>query len=425
MKPSPYNVQLHTAHLNMRRLLVLRGIAIGGWLLTLLIVISTLHVKSGISPILLTLSIWGGVSLWTWLRIKQMETIADSHFFMQLVFDVTILTILLYLSGGSTNPFTLMFLLPLVIAASVLSMRYIWSIALLTIVAYSFLLFQYTPFIPLEHHVEGHFSTHIVGMWWGFVISAALIAAFAAKMGHTLRERDHVLAETKEKTLRDEQLVALGALAAGAAHELGTPLGTIAILAHELEHEYQDDAALSEQLQILRSQVSRCKETLSTLSASAGQLQAAAGRRQYLDDYLSETIQQWQTVRPGISLLINLSGDLPAPQLLADQTLTQALCNIFNNAADASLNDIEIHAKWDEEKLQLEVRDRGPGIDEAASELIGQSIFTTKAGDQGMGLGLFLAYSVIHRLNGEVILRNREGGGASTFVTLPLQKLLV
>lgn len=425
MKPAPYNVQQHTSHLNMHRLLVLRGIAIGCWLFTLLLVLATLQVEARIWPILLTLAAWGGISLWTWQRIRQMDTIADSGFFIQLVFDVAILTILLYLSGGSTNPFTLMFLLPLVVAASVLSMRYIWSIALLTIAAYSFLLFQYTPFIPLEHHMEGHFSSHIVGMWWGFVISAALIAAFAAKMGHTLRERDHVLAETKEKALRDEQLVALGSLAAGAAHELGTPLATIAILARELEHDYQDDPVLGEQLQILHSQVNRCKETLSTLSASAGQLQAAAGRCQPLDEYLNETIQQWQAVRPGISLLINLNGKQPSPQLLADQTLTQALCNIFNNAADASPNNIEIFAEWDEQQLKLEVRDRGPGIDEEASEHIGQSIFTTKAGDQGMGLGLFLAYSVIHRLNGEVLLRNRDGGGACTFVTLPLKKLLV
>ena len=424
MKANQQQVQLHTSHLNMRRLLILRMIAIGSWLITLFATLVTLHVEASTWPLLLTLAGWGGLTLWTWWRVKQMPVIADQSFFIQLILDVAILTLLLYLSGGSTNPFTLMFLLPVVVAASLLSMRYIWSIAFLTILAYSFLLFNYQPFLPLEHHMEGHFSVHIIGMWWGFVISAALIAAFAARMGQTLRERDHILAEAKEKALRDEQLVALGSLAAGAAHELGTPLGTIAILSAELEDEYQSDQELNERLQILRSQVSRCKETLATLSASAGQLQAAAGRSQLLDQYLDETIQQWQKLRPGISLLINLHGPQPAPRILAEQTLTQAMLNIFNNAADASPDDIDIRAKWSTDHLTLEVRDRGPGVDEEVSAYIGHSIFTTKGSDQGMGLGLFLAYSVVHRLGGDVSLHNRQGGGACTIVTLPLNKLL-
>ncbi len=422
---SYHDVHQHTTHLNMRRLLVLRGVAIGSWLLTLLLVTFTLHLQSAIWPLLLILALWSGLSLWTGWHIKKMEAIADSRFFIQLILDVAILTLLLYFSGGSTNPFTLMFLLPLVVAASVLSMRYIWSIALLTIAAYSFLLFNYQPFIPLEHHTTEHFNIHIIGMWWGFVISAALIATFAAKMGHTLRERDHILAETKEKSLRDEQLVTLGSLAAGAAHELGTPLGTITILASELEHQYAEDKALSEQLSTLRSQVQRCKETLSTLSASAGQLQAASGKSLPLDEYLDEIIRQWQQMRPGISLLISLKGEQPPPLLIAEQTLTQALINIFNNAADASAHDIEITAQWHENLLQLTVLDRGAGIDDETNARAGRSIFTTKEGDQGMGLGLFLAYSVIHRLGGEIELTNREGGGACTAVTLPLQKLLI
>ncbi len=425
MKPNQKNIQRDTSQLNMRRLLVLRGIAIGGWFITLLIVMNTLHLSASVWPLFIVLGIWAGLSARTWRQIKQRTTVTDFQFFIQLVLDVMILTLLLYLSGGSTNPFTLMFLLPLVVAASVLSMRYIWSIALLTITAYSFLLFIYTPFIPLEHHMEGHFNTHIIGMWWGFVISAALIASFAARMGLTLRERDRIIAETKEKALKDEQLVALGSLAAGAAHELGTPLGTISILCSELKDQYKDDSQLNEQLQILHSQVIRCKETLATLSASAGQLQAASGRRQLLNEYLNETIQQWQTIRPGISLTVELQGKHPAPQILAEQTLSQALSNIFNNAADASPDDVEIIACWDKLQLQLTVKDRGAGIEEAASQQIGQSIFSTKESDQGMGLGLFLAYSVIHRLGGEVVLENRAGGGASTVVTLPLGKLLV
>jgi two-component system sensor histidine kinase RegB len=154
----------------------------------------------------------------------------EAKLFLELLADVAALTALLYLSGGSTNPFVSLYLLPLIIAATALTARYAWAMAGLTIACYSALMFFY---LPLGHGHEMHssaFNLHVLGMWANFLVSAVLIASFVATMSASIRGRDRELAIARARALRDEQVVALGTFAAGAAHELGTPLSTIAVL---------------------------------------------------------------------------------------------------------------------------------------------------------------------------------------------------
>ncbi len=159
--------------------------------------------------------------------------VGDAELFFELLADVGCLTALLYLSGGSTNPFVSLYLLPLTIAAAALPARYAWSMAGLTVTGYTLLLFF---FRPLGHDQSMHssaFNLHILGMWITFLVSAMLIASFVTTMSASIRVRDRELAAARERALRDEQVLALGTFAAGAAHELGTPLATIAVLSRE------------------------------------------------------------------------------------------------------------------------------------------------------------------------------------------------
>lgn len=415
-----------TAVLNLRRLLLLRGIAITGWLAALYFVLSSLELELLLAPIGAVILTWVLISLATWWWLRDREEIPDRVFFGQLIVDILLLTGLLYLTGGSTNPLTLLFLLPLTISAALLPGRYTWFIALLTVLCYTLLLYLFVPLPFSAHTHEQEFDFHILGMWSGFVLSAGLIATFVARMGHALRERDRLLAQSRERALRDERIVALGTLAAGAAHELGTPLGTIGLLAGEIEAEYAArDPELAAQARILQQQVRRCKETLAMLSMSAGQSQAAAGRGRRLDDWLNELLRQWQELRPGIPLKMDISGSDPAPEIVAEQTLSHALTSILNNAADASRAGVEVAATWDAAQLCIEVGDRGAGLTPATLSAAGKTVFSTKRPDEGLGLGLYLAYSVIERLQGRVQLFNRAGGGACTRVELPLAGLRV
>ena len=218
-------------------------------------------------------------------HLQRQWSVTEAFLCAQLVVDVILMTIILYRTGGSTNPFVSWYLVPLTIAAATLRIGFTASLALLTLAAYSFLLFRYIPFAPFggmqlsqgemlmpdnphAHHQmmlqstqsngveEAGFNLHIFGMWLNFVLSAGLITFFVSRMSHALREQDKKLAEQHEHLLQREQVVSLGALAAGAAHELGTPLSTMTVIARDIEDELPEDSPLREDVVMLRRQLS-------------------------------------------------------------------------------------------------------------------------------------------------------------------------
>ncbi|VAX09937.1 Sensor histidine kinase PrrB (RegB) [hydrothermal vent metagenome] len=417
---------------NLHRLLILRAITIGGEVIVLALAILKLEMALPVIPIAIIISAHGVINGISWLRLHRPRPVTMREFFAQLVLDVLALSALLYFAGGSTNPFVSLLLLPLVIVATTLPRRYVWSMAVLIVASYSLLMIQYSPLLQVHsHHGGNDFNLHVLGMWFGFLLGVGMIIFFVVKMADSLREREHTLAEAREQALRDEQMVALGTLAAGAAHELGTPLSTMAVLSKEMEQIYQDPkqvaqqelSELPEKLRILRQQVDRCKETLSVISAATGQLRAESGSRVALDVYLQEVLSQWHNMRPTARIEHHFHGSQPAPQIVAERVLSQAIISILNNAADASIEDIELEGRWDKQQLIIEISDRGSGLSEDVSARVGKTLFTTK--EEGQGVGLFLAHSVVKRLGGSVRLSNREGGGVHTCIELPLDKLLV
>lgn len=409
-----------SAALNLQRLIAYRYWMAAGQLIAVL--------SAGVAgfslpvPVLTTIILCYAIfNLLTAVHLRRRTRPAgERELFLHLLIDTAVLTLLLYLSGGSTNPFVSLFLLPLTLAAAALPGIYTWIMAAVTVLCYSALMQWH---VPLPHQNDQHFNMHIVGMWSGFVLSAILISYFAVKMSATLREREQALAQARENTLRDERVVALGTLAAGAAHELGTPLATIAVLAKDLQRECADSTTMSEPLRVLREQITRCKEILSKMALSAGQVRAEAGRGHALDHYLAELVEQWHREHPRVGLSQEWQGPRPAPHIIVDVTLTHAIINILNNAADASEHDVEVRGRWSAQTLYLEICDRGEGVSEAAASHAGEPFFTTKAPGHGLGLGLFLAQSTLRRLGGSVYLTNRAEGGACARIVLPLTGL--
>jgi len=406
--------------INLRRLILIRVIAIAGQALTVAFAVASLHMSLPLRPLVLILAAMAVVNLFTWLRLRRPWPIRDAELFAQLALDVLALTALLYYTGGSTNPFAPLYLLPLTLTAAALPWAWTWAMAGLTVACYSALLFVYVP-LPGTHAVHGEeFQLHVVGMWLGFLLSAGLIAWFAVKMAATLRDRDRLTAAMREQELRHERVLALGTLATGAAHELGTPLSTMAVLVKDLA---PDKAVAAETLSILRNQITRCKEILSSLSAAAGQVRAEAGTSRPLDAWLEELMQRWQSLRPGVPVRTHFDGTLPAPRIVAEQTLAQAIVNILNNAADASPAAVEVSGHWTEEELVLEIADRGSGLAPEIMNRAGEPFLSTKG--EGLGLGLFLAYTTFNRFGGVVRLLARAGGGTLCRLTLPLAALRV
>lgn len=404
---------------NLKRLFVLRSLAIAAFIAISVIALFVLQISLPVLHMAVLIGALMLLNLYTWYRIKTRPDVSELEFFIQIIIDAVVLSLLLYFTGGSANPFVVLLIIPLIITAAAMRERYTWLMALLTVACYTGLMFYHKPLKYSEHAHEQEFAMHITGMWLGFVFSALIIAFFVVRISNTLREREQLLSQAREQTLRDERLVAVGTLAAGTAHEIGTPLSTIAIISKELEHEYQADESLVTQLKMLGDQVQRCKVALGTLAASAGQIRAESAEPETVDHFIEQTITQWQDMRPGLKVDCHLHGEQPAPKIVADQTLAQAIINVLNNAADASPNDIEVVGQWSKDKLILEISDRGQGLSTEIKGMVGDKIMSTK-GSQGLGLGLFIAYTVIKRLGGSVHLYNRESGGVCARLELPL-----
>ena len=414
------NAPVH-AYSNLRRLFFLRSIAIGGEILIIATAVGLFGTPLPLTAMGAIISLQAAVNVRTWTRLRKAAPVGEAELFLELLADVAALTALLYLSGGSTNPFVSLYLLPLTIAATVFSARYAWAMAGLTIACYSGLMFFY---VPLGHGHEMHssaFNLHVLGMWANFLLSAVLIASFVATMSASLRGRDRELAIARERALRDEQVVALGTFAAGAAHELGTPLSTIAVIARELERQYTTDPGLRDDLHLLRTQVDNCKRIITSMTTAAGLARAGQAKRQSVEEFLAGVTEKWALLRPQVRLDLRCGGTGVAPQIVGEETVRQTLINILNNAADASPQAVEIEGTWNAAELTIEVRDRGPGITDDIAEKAGRAFFSTKAA--GRGIGLFLANATIERLGGNVALFNRDDGGGCTRVTIPLARL--
>lgn len=406
--------------LNLKRLMWLRLIVLAAEVMASWVAVTQWHLVLSTQALIVIWATMGFISVLGFLRLRFHWPVSDGELFFQLLLEVLALTAVLYFSGGSTNPFAPFYLLPLTLTAASLSGIYTWAMMLVTVLCYTLLLFYNVP-MPAVHGGHGtDFRLHELGMWFGFLLSAALIAGFAVRMASTVRHRDRMIADMREQQLRQERVLALGTLAAGAAHELGTPLSTMAVLLKDLEPE---QAVSAKKLQILRSQVDRCKQILSSISAASGELRAESGSAQALDTYLQDLLQRWLSSRIGVKLQQHIGGSNPAPRIVIDQTLEQAILNILNNAADASPDDVQVDAHWTQDELSIDVADRGEGISSELASQAGNIILSTK--QDGLGLGLFLSYTTLQRLGGDVQLLKRDGGGAICRIRLLIDKLRV
>ncbi|QSA99139.1 HAMP domain-containing histidine kinase [Methylococcus sp. EFPC2] len=425
----------NSARKNLRWLFVLRNLMLLAEILTVLISVYGLDIQLHQAALTGIITVGGLLNWYTWLRLSDERPVTDIELFAQLGCDVLTITAILYYTGGATNPIAWFFLLPLIIAATVLPQAFTWYMVVFASSCYTALMGFYEPLpkivpmtladdapahlhLMMEHH---DIQLHVFGMWFGFVFSAVLVAYFVVGMADTLRERERKLSEVREQALRNERVVALGTLAAGAAHEMGTPLGTMAILIRELEREYEesDSDVLVKKMRILREQVNRCKEALSVMSASAGELRAESGHVMPLPRYIDEVVESWKLQRIKVKLEVYAQGVKPPPSILAERTLTHALVNILNNAAEVSPEGIEFRARWQRDQVILEILDEGPGIAPTVSANLGKAPVSSK--EHGLGVGLFLAFSTIERLGGQIEMLDRPNHtGTLTRITLPL-----
>jgi len=404
----------------LRRLIALRWVAIVAELSLVLLTRQWLETGVALEPVLAICTAQLGLNLASMAFSSRADAASDRQLFAQLLFDVAALTAITYLAGGSTNPLISLYLLWIAVGAAMLQARLATMLAVVSIACYSLVNFVHAD--AHMHDPQKALEMHLIGMWLVFVFSAVAICWSVVRLTSAVRRRDAELSAAREAALRNERVVALGNLAAGAAHELGTPLATMAVVAGELLREPDLAPAQRTDLELMQSQINDCKRIITQLAAQAGTSRAEALRMVTLDAWLRELLQRWHVQRPVIEPAVRLTGARPGPRLAIDDTLGQAMLNLFNNAADASPEKVEIEGNWDEKELRLSVLDRGGGIPNDVQARLGRDVVSTRG--EGRGVGLVLAYAAIERSGGQLTLDARAGGGTVATVCLPLGALL-
>jgi two-component system sensor histidine kinase RegB len=338
--------------------------------------------------------------------------------------DVLLLTTLIYFTGGASNPFTSFYLVLVALAAMSLSPKGLSAIVVLATAAYFFV---YSNGIPLRGPGGigeigcPAYSLHLQGMAVAFFLTALCVAYFVRRMLRSLQTREAALAAAEARAARADQFSALAALAAGVAHELGSPLGTIAVASHELEVTLAKQAATGplEDATLIRQEVERCRRILDRLDQRSTAGTGAAS------EVCTTTllIEEVKTALPAAMLARLVVHDL-APHAtlnLPVQPVVQALVIFIQNAceADTTGKPVELEISLAADQLLLAVHDRGPGMSAAAAKHAGEPFFTTKPPRQGMGLGLFLVRTLATQLGGEMQHLARDGGGTIAALQLP------
>ncbi|MFD1217500.1 sensor histidine kinase [Microbulbifer celer] len=407
--------QQHTAITNLRRLTALRAIALGGYIAASVLLGDTLSTPAlafvGLGAVTTVISGWRG----------RRQSLQQLEFFGHLLMDWLWLPPLLAFSGGAANPFVTYLLVPLTIAAATLPRTYSWLMAILSIAIYTGLMVMFPGAESSAHgphggHVNGaatgmDFYRHLLGMWATFVFSALLIAGFVNRMAETLRQRDRHLHQLRQEQARREQILSLGTLAAGTAHELASPLQTIALLVEELQARQENSSALNEDLTLLQQQVNLCKEALAQLRERARDPEQSE-EVQPVSAFIARCLERWQLLRPDARFRLQCDGPADT-QACLPLTLEQALINLLNNAADACREPVSIAAQWDVRQLEIAVTDRGPGVNPARA---GES--------RGFGIGLILGEAALAQLGGALTVNDAEpgrGSGTVARIRLPIR----
>ena len=337
--------------------------------------------------------------------------------------DAVCLTAMLGLTGGPMNPFSLLYLVQITLSAVVLRKGWRWALGLLSTACFGLLFFFHASSTAFQiHHDEQGLSPHLVGMWIAFVVAAALITFFTGKIADALRTREQEIRILQDQVAKHERLASLVTLAAGAAHELGTPLGTIAVVAKELERYAENTAnnnGVLSDARLIRSQVDRCRRILERMSAQSAEPRGEAPKHIRVHQLLTEVVAGFPNADREL-LKIELADEELAAVLPAQAT-AQSVAALIQNALDANLErrPILITGSRTNSELHIVVRDCGHGMPENVLRRIAEPFFTTKEPGKGMGLGTFLVRTFAARLGGRVVFVSTPGEGTTVTLELP------
>jgi two-component system sensor histidine kinase RegB len=410
---------------NMAVLIQLRWIAAAGQIVTILLVHFGMGIMLPLAPMLLVPMAAVVLNLISSAVLKDRRGVANGEIFFALIFDVTSLTIQLYLSGGATNPFISLYLLQVVLAATLLDIVSTWAIVVITSLCAGMLIVSYRPLTLPPGARVGLFDLYILGAWVALAMIAVLLVLFTTRISRNLRARDARLADMRQRAAEEEHIVRMGLLASGAAHELGTPLSSLAVILSDWKRMpgIAADPDLMDDIEDMQAEVARCKAIVTGILLSSGSARGEAPTITRLDAFLNAIVNDRRAAHWGTN--IEFEGRIPTGiSVVADPALQQVIGNVIDNAVDVSPEDVFVSAAVEQEMVQIAVRDVGEGFQPAILANFGKPYQSTKR-RLGGGLGLFLLVNVMRQLGGNATATNHPDGGAVVTLTLPLSALTI
>jgi two-component system sensor histidine kinase RegB len=409
--------------INLSWLLTLRWGAIAGQLALILLVSWGMGVDLPLVPLLTIIvlaALSNAVAVWWFRRGHAVHEWTPGAFMLA---DVLLLTALLYCSGGPYNPFSFLYLVNIALAAVVLSGLWTWLLVAVSLLCFGFLFLDHVSLPVIHDHGSGeHLSLHLQGMWVAFGVAACFIVYFVQRLTRALAARDAELAAARNLSARHERLASLATLAAGAAHQLATPLSTIAVVSKELERHLGRDERSVETIgdvRLIREQVERCREILLQMAADAGESTGEAIVPVTAKELVALAVQG---VAGRERLQVELTGEASAVSLVTPvRSIAQALRALIKNALEASGSaPVRISVATRGATCQVDVRDQGIGMSSDVLAHAGEPFFTTKGPERGMGLGLFLCRTLVERIGGALTLTSAPQQGTTATMVLPL-----
>jgi two-component system sensor histidine kinase RegB len=418
-QPSPFELAV-VGGLRLRTLVLVRWMAIAGQLATVGVVTVGLGIEVPLAPVLVAIGASAvlNLALSLWRPVPRLNEPATA---VLLGWDVLQLAVLLYFSGGLDNPFALMLLAPVMVSASVLSRAHTLVLCAMTVAAATLLVYEAHPLGWDEAWIDIH-DGYLVGMWAAIVFGTIFFAAYAGWIASETRRATQALAAAQAALGREQRLAAVGALAAATAHELGTPLGTIHLVANEIAAEITPDDPLAEDVSLLVGEVARCRDILKQLSARTEPEDLHAPLSRLSPAALVESVVQ-RYRRDQIAVEIVTEGE-PVPVLPRSPEILHGLANVLQNAIQFAGARVDIRIIARPDQLEMAVTDDGPGFPAAILDHLGEPYVSTRTRDGShMGLGIFIAITLLERSGAALEFGNRAEGGAVVRIRWPRARL--
>jgi two-component system sensor histidine kinase RegB len=382
------------------------------------VAVGWLHVALPLVPLGIGIAALVLAAFVAFVRLRNARPVGEVEAFGHVAFDILVLGWALYFTGGASNPFITLLLVPVALSAAALSGKATTVVTALAAAVYGLLIFFNVPLSDMPMHGEA-FRLHLTGMTINFMVAVLLLAVFVGRMNASLNAQREAMRRLRERALRDEGILAMATQAADAAHQLNTPLSTLRTLLPEIVSGREGDTALREDVGVMTSEVDRCRDILRGMVEYGRQQLAGTSRTTTLGDFVGDSSDRFRLLRPDAELTVDLAPELRDRPITIQNGLDHALLNLLQNALDASQRNgshaVALAATVDDGRVQFVIGDHGDGLPaEHAASLPAAS-----SKPDGLGIGLALARSTVERMHGE-LQAHSDAGGTRVCVTLPL-----